>query len=1122
MKVIKYSKFIWLFLLLAWLAPPVNCAIAATQPMLSLHEQPLPLLPFLNYILDPSLDMNIEEASRATGWQPFIPDRLPMKEGALWLRFEIAPLAPEARPRTYLLDMGQSVPGTPILFDPINNDLSGAREWRESYPESRNILLLPEASTEAITCYIRMDGLPGPWFAPMIRTPRNAASDWASLSHTAAVLALAMVMLLCLLRGVSERGQWRYWTALFVAVALLQALLGLPTVNDSFNLAEVAAVMSPGIALMLLPHACRHLMQARKYSRSIDIQLFLLAFPGAVLAVLPLVPGWIWLYRWLDLWPLGMVIFIPTALGAWMLSIPGARRFLLTCLIPPIFTACALLGVDFGLPANVLASGPTWGIVLAALLLGTTRAPAQTQEEEEKAPKQAVPSKPEKPTLPLLDIEPEQEEIINLEHPLDDPNLRIIPSPRTAPEEAPEPPEIPTRQPEAARQPVAAPSDAEEWESAMRKPLDDLLREGAALLRCSLPASARQYAENMIDSAHQLANIVSKPEFIPDKTAPKEIEESFNLQRVLRNAHDSVAASAESAGIALSWYMPPHMGQFYRGDASDLESTLSLLLESSVRSSHDGAIKVSVKRVPDSPDPGHLLFTVTDDGKGFPPLERSSLALVHAWELAGRYNGYLSVESSQHGAVIAFSAHFEPLGDQKPTAEPDQPHVILIGDDGEARRQLARIIETLPCILTETDAPPEAISNQVQKPATLIITQGRFARPAAADMIRQLVRIAREAGVKCHTLAVTMDENEWSLLKASGFTHAMLAPVDPEIMRRTVMELTKEESEEPPTDEEKEQLSERVEEKAPSMLIEQNFPIAPVFEGPDWLGDPEEDKNEQPETTDAALPKATPEPATDPGTVSRTSQENVSVESGAPADAIEWVGEPMPVASTAEQVAKKETQIPSGAAESVEAPRQEDSPPHQTSGTIFQAPADAVDWVGEPMPVGKEEIEKPQKKGDELLDFIVGVNQKPVQAEKPASSVRNFVESSVNMVTSTISSILGHKGKQDTPAPEPIPHEEEIKARSDPAIIALLERLDASMRHANAAFAARNAPAIAESTGLIAGDAEKFGLRQLARMARCIERAALANNMVALSDLLPELGIAVERNRITLAERKES
>lgn len=1097
MKLTKLRKSLWILPLFIILISPARCPALASQAMIEPHAQAMPLLPFLDYIIDPSMALDIEEAARATGWQPFIPDKLPREEGVTWLRFTIAPLAPDARPQTFLLDMGQSVPGVPALFDPFSNELSGAQEWRENLPAQRNILLLPEASQEAIPCYIRIDGLPGPWFAPMIRTPQNAASNWGSLAQTGAILALAVVMFICLLRGVSEKGQWRYWTALFVAVALLQALIGMPTVSDSFSLIEMAAVLSPGIALMLMPHVGRHLLQTKKYSRSIDVQLFLLAFPGAILAILPLVPGWTWLYRWLELWPAAAIIFVPTALGAWLLAIPGARRFLLACALPPLIVAAALLGLDFGLPANILASGPTWAIALAALLLAAMRSPVQAVARDENDIKPEKPVKAPKlaPQLPPLEIESVQEEIINLEHPLDDPNLRIIPPSRK--QETPEP-ETDVELAGTPIMPVVSDDThihgrgamdillLEKRENALREPIDAILREGAALLRCSLPASARQSAEEMIGSARQLANILSRSELPSQEDKLDSKNESFNLQRILRNAHDSVAAHAEYSGIALSWYMPPHLAQIYRGDAGSLEDTLSMLLESAVRSAHHGAIKVSVKRVPDSSDPGHLLFTVTDDGNGYPPLDRSSLALAKAWELTGEYGGYLSVECSQHGATIAFTAHFSPIEEEIAEAEAaENPHIILVCDDDEAKRHLSRIIDELPCNLSYATSAPEAVAIQTQNPAVLAICQGRFSRPASADMVRQLVRIARQSGLKCYALAITVDESEWPLLKASGFTHAMLEPVDPEVLRHTIMDLIES------TDKDAhaiggEEAAAKPKEEAPSMLIEQTFPIAPVFEGPDWLGS-HGDEEEAP----------TPAP--------KQPAPNLQT-SSAPDSAIEWVGEPMPLGTPIP------SRVPQPAPQAVSkdsfqaAPQTVARKTTQSSG----APESALEWVGEPMPVPKTAQE--QQAGGELLDFIVGVNEE--KSNPIAAPVKEFVESSVNMVASTLSNILGKTSGAATV-------EEPIKARSDPAIIALLERMDAAMRHANAAFAAKNGQAIAESTGLIAADAEKFGLRSLSRMAKCVERAAVANEMGAVADLLPELGIAVERNRITLAQRKQ-
>lgn len=65
--------------------------------------------------------------------------------------------------------------------------------------------------------------------------------------------------------------------------------------------------------------------------------------------------------------------------------------------------------------------------------------------------------------------------------------------------------------------------------------------------------------------------------------------------------------------------MPPHLGHMYEGEAGALNETLCLLLESAVRATRHGAVHFSVRRVPESVDAGHLLFTVTDTGSGMPP-----------------------------------------------------------------------------------------------------------------------------------------------------------------------------------------------------------------------------------------------------------------------------------------------------------------------------------------------------------------------------------------------------------------------------------------------------------------------------------------------------------------------
>lgn len=744
-----------------------------------------PLLPYLEYLLDESGTLDVEEAAapgKAGEYRPLALRELPRASGVMWLRFTLAPLIGDARPATLLLDMGESVPGVPLLYEPVLNSLSGALEWRESAPAQRNVLLLPEAGSEAQTCYIRLDGLPGLWFAPMMRTPQNAAGNWGSLSGTGAALALGVVMLLCLLRGLSEKGQWRVWTALYVAVALAQGIMGMPASGSGhMGLGQLGAVLAPGVALMLLPHVGRHLMRTRERSPVLDIQLLLLSLPGAALALLPLLPDFVWLARYLDLWPLGTLMFVPTALGAWIMGLGGARRFLLGCLLPPLFVAGGILGLDSGLvDANLLASAPLWGTALSALLIAATRAPydmAAERSDTDTAAEKAQGG---------------DDEAITLGQPLDDPHPPLR-SPAVGASVSPSVSDGVEDAQANAPSPLLKDFAPNPLESALRPSLDRLMREGAALGHCSLPPAVRRYAENMLGAAREMAQIISNPRQAERQTSVAESAAPFNLQHLMREAHDAVAPAAESAGIGLAWYMPPHLGHLYEGEGAALKETLCLLLESAVRATRQGVVHFSVRRVPESPSAGHLLFTVTDSGSGMPPQDRSSLALARAWELAGAHKGFLGVECGPHGATIAFTLHLKCLeADESETAPGArrQPLVLIAAESASERQSLARLLEGLPCRSVEARNLAEALQLHRAEAALLLVAQGAPASPLEGDMLRRFREAADEAGLPLFkALAVTEDDRQWDQLAEAGFTHALVEPVDGEALCQTVREI---------------------------------------------------------------------------------------------------------------------------------------------------------------------------------------------------------------------------------------------------------------------------------------------------------------------------------------------
>lgn len=783
-----------------------------------LRSASTPLLPDLQYFIDVTGTMDVEEAAAPSNSQMFKAlnvKELPRVTGVMWLRFTLAPLPAGGRSQAMLLDMGPDVPADPVLYEPAANPATDSVEWREILPSHRNVMLLPEPGADPVTCYIRLDGLPGIWFSPMLRSPQDAASNWGSLAGTAALLALAVVMLLCLLRGLSERGQWRIWTALYVGVALAQGIFGMPAYGSgNITLNQSLAVLAPGLALMILPHVGRHLMRTRGRSPLLDAQFVLLSLPGAALALLPLLPGFSWSIRFLSLWPACTAIFTLSALGGAIMGLGGARRFLLGCLVPPLFVAAGIMGLDYGYAANLLASAPLWGTALSALLIAGTGLPrdaTQTEESNKTARREsAAGSKRNSAALDAALISSSlgsgaSDGPINLDAPLDDPNLRLLPpsaaTGKTAADFSALPVDIsdnsdlePVATPARNQKKSASAIDPGMWENMLRPPLDRLMREGAALGHCSLPPAVRQYAENMLGAAGDLARIIDNPGKEMDQTSVGEQRAAFNLQHLVREAHDAVTTAAENSGIGLAWYMPPLLGHMYEGQARALRETLGLLLESAVRATTRGAVHLSVRRVPETADPGHLLFTVTDTGAGIPPRDRSSLALTRAWELAGSNSGYLNVECGPQGTSIAFTLRLKPLENETGTEaapEPQRaPTIAVVAESAVDRQALAHMISSLGCNSTQARSTREALEFNREAPALMLVAQYPHDGPSEADALGRFEAEALKAGLPVFkALAVTSDNTRWDELADTGYTHALLEPVDAEAFAATLREV---------------------------------------------------------------------------------------------------------------------------------------------------------------------------------------------------------------------------------------------------------------------------------------------------------------------------------------------
>ena len=764
--------------------PPAPAPTPALPVSLSATPQgtaagQLGILPYLSAFLDTDGDMSVEEVATPgmmPSFQPLHPRTLPRSSGVTWLRLEI-PAAGTERTESLMLDLGQGVPAGAVLYTPDIDPLSRQTTWQESQANWRNLLPLPLPAETPQVCFIRLDGQPPLWFAPTLRSLDNLAGAPESLLGPGVMLALAVVMLLALLRGITERGQWRFWTALYVGAALTHAVLGGPDLGaGNITPADAVSAMAPGLALMFLAHLARHLMQTASHSRLLDIQYLLLSLPGAVLALLPLWPDFSWLGRFLPLWPMLALIFVPTTLGAWLMGVPGARRFLLGCLVAALGAGLAVLDLGTLLPPFVQGTLPLWGTALSALIIAGMSAPGR------EAGTSAEPADPLAPGRPARN------------QTITDPNLRLLDTDGNT---------LPLMT--GLSQPAPAPATVEaesasatairRLEQALAAPLREIVEQNRQLEQCALPHDVRSRVENMGRRARQALSLLHDPAgdaAAPAAPAPADTARAekrvFDLRKTLRQTHDTCRPLAEKSGIALGWHVPADLEQLYEGPAGELEDVLRLLLEDALRATKGGKIHFAVRRVPDSKHPGHLLFQVRDTGTGLPPEQRSASLLARIWELSSSHGGFLGVESGPRGTSVIFTLqlHLPEASDGE-----DLPTVLVCAPDAATRHELGAMLRDLPCTCHETGTLAHGLAAGARKgrtPAAVLLVCGPEASVDAAPLLRRYHSLAERTG-PFGAVALTPDQSQWDALAHAGFSHALTLPVSEDALRETVLEI---------------------------------------------------------------------------------------------------------------------------------------------------------------------------------------------------------------------------------------------------------------------------------------------------------------------------------------------
>lgn len=332
------------------------------------------------FMIDKEGKSSILEASSPLRQNDYrrLEDGIPVNsKGTLWLRLSLikntqstSASQPDTARVPLFIDLGTDASGE-RLYIAKKASASGNREnWIESLPLANGSFALPEPELLPLTVYVRVDGIPSLWFDPVLTRgdTTQGASDWTLFMQ----LGLGLALIVLFIRGMTRHEEWRFWAGSIVACAIIPALFGkYGSESHIIYLTAMPRLLAPGLAIMLMPHLGRHLLNSRG-SKNLDYTLIALSLPGVIAALLPLVPGFNWTARLLPLAPLLLLPLVLIAMFKIRSGQSGTVLYFLFTLFPFIGAVLALLTLISPAFAPLKPMGPelcTFGYMLGSLIL---------------------------------------------------------------------------------------------------------------------------------------------------------------------------------------------------------------------------------------------------------------------------------------------------------------------------------------------------------------------------------------------------------------------------------------------------------------------------------------------------------------------------------------------------------------------------------------------------------------------------------------------------------------------------------------------------------------------------------------------------------------------------------
>lgn len=477
-------------------------------------------------------------------------------------------------------------------------------------------------------------GVPSLWFSPVLEAPANAVVSFERRLAPILVISLVLLMFFSFWRGLREEGDARFWASLLTLCAMVEYVFGVPQ-NANYVLAtwDMIGIVSASLAIFLLPHIGRHYMVTEKNDPNLDGFLQFLALPAIfpmAIILIPL-PEYLYVTRFVPLW--GLYAFIPL-----MFTIPALLSKRKGALFYTYF--CASIGTG-ALLAFIFHENTAWQISIQIglffAMVGMFLAPRQNEKNIHDI---ELHNKIDMIGDFALNNVLMRDALFRIEAKLRDPFDRVM------------------REACFLDFNLTTEEYTNSLENLAQKELGQKIDKSVIFAAHDLKSRTERiqlHTQALVLACRDLSSMMGQmPDLARKVLDHKPVHDLFNLKTLVLQACDTIRQDAQDKQVGLGWYIAPHISLFYRGDKEELTTILGLLLRDAVSATTKGMVSIRVRRA-NSPNPGHIIFTISDSGKGKASTTRSSLSLIKAWELSTKYNGQMELSSSINGLSISFS-----------------------------------------------------------------------------------------------------------------------------------------------------------------------------------------------------------------------------------------------------------------------------------------------------------------------------------------------------------------------------------------------------------------------------------------------------------------------------------